>query len=531
VDEARVVSPKLSASGGVARFLMPSVSDLLFVLLLMGLIWGPLARGLLGDAGIGWHIRTGELILANRSVPHADPFSSTISGKPWYAWEWLYDAAVAAIHHWAGLNGVVFASALVIALTFTMVFRRMLAQGANLVVAVGLLLLAFAASTLHMFARPHVVGWLLTLVWFEILDQFEAGGNPRSLLWLPLLMLLWVNLHGGFVLGLILLAVYCLAALSGYLAGRSMEGRRASGVRLQALTWAGVISLVLTFANPYGYKLHIHIYRYLTDRFLMDHIDEFLSPNFHGLPQKCFAGLILLTIVGIAAGRKRLCISHLLVIAFAIYTGLYAARNVPVSSMLLTMIIAPQLSWWLRETAAGHSITARTRQFAGTLESFSDRMGALDSRLRGHGWPAFALVLGLWICGHNGQLGTRRVMAAEFDASRFPVAAANVLEQSGIQAPVFCPDRWGGYLIYRLYPEVQVVVDDRHDLYGAEFLKRYLKIMHGQPGWQDALGERKTGWILVPPDSTLNSLLTTTHAWKVVYQDETAVLFRHSADP
>jgi len=122
-------------------------------------------------------------------------------------------------------------------------------------------------------------------------------------------------------------------------------------------------------------------------------------------------------------------------------------------------------------------------------------------------------------------------MAAEFDASRFPVAAANVLEQSGIQAPVFCPDRWGGYLIYRLYPEVQVVVDDRHDLYGAEFLKRYLKIMHGQPGWQDALGERKMGWIMVPPDSTLNSLLTTTHAWNVVYRDETAVLFRHGADP
>ncbi|PYX38868.1 MAG: hypothetical protein DMG81_10675 [Acidobacteria bacterium] len=482
---------------------------------------------MLGDAGIGWHIRTGELILANRSVPHADPFSSTMLGKPWYAWEWLYDAGVAAIHHSAGLNGVVFASALVIALTFTLLFRRMLAQGANLVVAVGLLLLAFAASTLHMFARPHVVGWLLTLVWFGILDQFESGAKPRSLLWLPLLMLLWVNLHGGFVLGLILLPIYWLAALSGYLAGRSQEGRRASGVRLQALSWAGVISFALTFVNPYGYKLHIHIYRYLTDRFLMDHIDEFLSPNFHGLPQKCFAILILLTMLGIAAGRKRLCISHLLIIAFAVYTGLVAARNIPVSSVLLTLIIAPQLSSWLRDAAAGNSIPDTGRRVAGALNSFSGRMARLDSELRGHCWPGLMVLLGLWICGHGGQLASHQVMTSEFDSARFPVAAAEFLERSGIQGPVFCPDRWGGYLIYRLYPGVRVAVDDRHDLYGAEFLKRYLKIVHGQPGWQDALDEMKAGWVLVPADSTLNSLLTETQVWSVAYRDPTAILFRH----
>ena len=528
VDGVRTVAHNAGPAVRLARFLTPSVSDLLFVLLLAGMTWGPLARGLLGDAGIGWHIRTGDLILANHAIPRVDPFSSTMQGKAWYAWEWLFDAGMSAIHHLAGLNGVVFASALVMALTFTVLFRMMLSRNTNLVVAVGLLLLAFAASTIHFFTRPHVLGWLLTLIWFGILDHFENGEKARILLALPFLMLLWVNLHGGFVIAFVLLGIYIVAALIGWLYGRNEPGRQASAVRARALSFAGVASLALTFANPYGYRLHIHIYQYLTDRFLMDHIDEFLSPNFHGLAQKCFAAIILLTVVGVAAGRKRLCVSHLLVILFAIYSALYAARNIPVSSMLLVLVVAPQLSSWLRDVA-GNSISDKASRVAAPIESFGSRMGLLDAGAKGHLWPALALLVGLWVCGHGGLLGNHRVIAAQFDPARFPVAAADFLERSETGEPVFCPDRWGGYLIYRLYPGMRVAVDDRHDLYGAEFLKRYLKIVHGQPGWGEALAEMKAGWVLVPADSPVNSLLAETNRWSMVYQDQTAVLFRHGA--
>ena len=87
---------------------MPSVSDLLFVALLLGLSCGALGRLLLRDAGTGWHIRDGELMLQTHSITRVDPFSATMSGQPWYAWEWLYDVLIAAIHHVLGLNGVVF---------------------------------------------------------------------------------------------------------------------------------------------------------------------------------------------------------------------------------------------------------------------------------------------------------------------------------------------------------------------------------------------------------------------------------------
>ena len=514
---------------GRLRFLVPSVCDLVFVLLLGALTFGPLAKALLGDAGIGWHIRTGELILKPHSVPRVDPFSSTMFGKAWFAWEWLYDAAVAAVHHAAGLNGVDFFSAVVIALTFTLVLRRMLANRVNLPIAVVVLLLAMTASTIHFLARPHVLSWLFTVIWFGMLETVEADGK-RRLLWLPLLTLLWVNLHGGFLVGFVLLGIYLASGLvAAWVSARVVE-RRAALDQTRVLAITGIAAAFVTLANPYGYKLHVHIYRYLSDRFLMDHIDEFLSPNFHGLAQKSFAVMVLLAVIA-AGTRKNVRMSHLLVILFAIYTGLYAARNIPVSSILLALIMAPQLSVLVEEMAGNRQNSDGLRSAMARLDRFGGRMLGLDRSLRGHVWPILAVVFGVWICLHHGGLGSAQVMDVRFNDKSFPVQATDFLERTGSREPVFCPDRWGGYLIYRLFPRQQVVLDDRHDLYGAEFLKRYLKVVHGEPGWKKDLAEMHPGWVLVPRDSVLAGLLTEAAGWSSVYRDDTAVLFRrHEAE-
>jgi hypothetical protein len=508
------------------RLAMPSVCDLVFVLLLLALTWGALAKGLLGDAGIGWHIRTGELIRSTHSIPRVDPFSSNMRGQPWFAWEWLYDLVVSMVHGWAGLNGVVLLTAIIIALTFALVFRKMTARGAHLPVAIGMLLLALAASSIHFLARPHVLSWLLVVVWFGVLERFEADGNWQRLGWLPALTLVWVNVHGGFLLGFALLGIYLASALlSGWTARNGIE-KVSARARARVLMLAGIACAVVTLANPYGYQLHLHIYRYLSDRFLMDHIDEFLSPNFHGLAQKCFAGLVLLAVIATAGARKKIMHSQLLVILFAIYTGLLAARNIPISSILLALIVAPQISVILREMAGSREVAEGWRRGVAHFDRFSGRMASLDSDLSGSLWSAAAVLLLLWVSTHQGRLGPAQVMDARFDDKRFPVQAADVLASKGGGEAVFCPDRWGGYLIYRLYPQSLVAVDDRHDLYGSDFLKRYLKVVHGEPGWEDALNQMHASQALVPADSTVVSLLSESSQWTVAYRDGTAVLFK-----
>jgi hypothetical protein len=269
----------------------------------------------------------------------------------------------------------------------------------------------------------------------------------------------------------------------------------------------------------------------------MDHIDEFLSPNFHGLPQKCFAVLVLLAVVVMAGARKKITLSQLLVVLFAIYTGMYASRNIPISSILLAMILAPQLSVVLRELAGSREVSEGLRRAVARFDLFSARMAAFDAGMAGKLWPAIAVVLFVWACAHHGWLGTSRVMDARFDDQRFPVKAVDYLAGAdpraarrlsvrGAEDAVFCPDRWGGYLVYRLYPNQLVAVDDRHDLYGTEFLKRYLKIVHGEPGWREALLETRAGWVLVPVESTLAGVLGSDAEWSVAYRDDVAVLFR-----
>jgi len=537
--EAASVASNVSASRRAAlpvwlRAVLPSVTDLFFVLLLGSLACGTLAQKLLGDAGIGWHIRDGEQILSTHAVPRNDPFSSTTEGKPWYAWEWLYDFEMGIIHEHAGLNGVVFLSALIIAFVFAYLFRLLLARGTILPLAVLFVLLGAAASTIHFLARPHIVSWLLTLIWFQILDSCEASSITASskvgkAFWLPVLMLLWVNLHGGFLMGFVLLGIYLTAAGWQYFSSRNSQQR------LQTRRWARTLgavsglSVLASFINPYGYKLHVHVYQYLSSRFLMDHIDEFLSPNFHGFPQKCFALLLLVTMSALATARQRPRPSHLLVILFATWAGLYAARNIPISSILLCIVVAPVLSHAFAESVPGGEVSGRLHRYLSRLKSFSERMGSLEARLGGHFWPAAALVLGMGIALHQGRLGSLQIMDAHFDGKRFPAQAVEVLAGKQVHEPVFSLDLWGGYLIYRLYPQLKVVVDDRHDLYGEAFLKDYLKTIRAEPGWDKLLNENHVSWVLIPVNSSLTSILKMTPEWKIIHQDDTAIVFRRDS--
>jgi hypothetical protein len=509
-------------------FLLPSVSDLIFVLLLISLSAGSLAQKLLGDAGIGWHIRTGDLILRSGEVPRVDPFSSTMGGKPWYAWEWLYDVVVAMLHRGTGLNGVVFFTAWVIAFTFLLVFRRMLARGAGLGIAVGMLLLAVSASSIHFLTRPHVLSWLLTIMWFGVLQEFEEDGKSRRLWCLPVMMLAWVNLHGGFLVGFVLLGIYFLAEWERSWAWSTSAGREAEGRKAKALAVVGAGAALVTLANPYGYRLHVHIYSYLTDRFLMDHIDEFLSPNFHGLPQKCFLIIVLLTTIGATCAPKKLSASELMVVVFSVYSGLYAARNIPVSSILLILIVGPRLSSALKGWPQARDTSGKVGRAFSAFNGFEQRTANVESGLRGHWLPILFVLLGIWVCLHEGRFGAHQIMAAHFDGKRFPVHAASWLSENGVHDSVFCPDSWGGYMIYRWYPEIRVVVDDRHDLYGAEYLKQYLKFMHAEPGWDEALAETHADWVLLPDGTPAATLLREVAAWKIVYRDQTAVVFKRA---
>jgi hypothetical protein len=506
----------------------PSVADALFVAILLGLSCGALGRLLLRDAGIGWHIRNGEQMIVTHSIPHTDYFSSTMSGHRWYAWEWLYDILVAMIHYAFGLNGVVFYTAAIIAATFVLALYFGLRRGATLPVMLLLLLLALGASAVHFLARPHVLSWLLTVIYFELLDS-ASEERYRRLLWLPLLMVLWVNLHGGFVLGFLLLAIYLAGGMIEYFT--RPEQPKPVAKRIQWLSVIALATFAASFVNPYGYQLHVHVFQYLSDRFLMNQISEFLSPDFHGRAQECFAVLLILSIVTLASARRTIRISQLLVVVCAAYLGCYATRNLPTSGLLLALVVAPILSDSMAYANRSSTMALWLKALLSRLDSFGLRMRNLELGLRGHFWMLAIFVLGLWACFNNGRVGSTQLLHAYFDDKRFPVEATNYISEQRIREPIFSLDYWGGYLIYRLYPQDRVVVDDRHDLYGNQFFKEYLKVVLIQPGWEKVLDRLGADWVLVPGGSSLANMLRLTSDWTLAHEDRTAVLFHRTRNP
>ncbi len=527
------------SSSSALRFLLPSVRDIIFIFLFWSILAGTLSNRPLADPDIGWHIRTGEQILATHSLPRVDPFSSTMQGQPWFAWEWLYDVLLGALHHCCGLNGVVWLCAALVSTVFLVLLSQLLHRGTGLLLAIILMLLAETASTIHLYARPHIVSWLFSLLWFVMLERWESKSDSSSQIFLrswtfwffPASMLLWVNLHGGWIFGLALLGIYTFAAFVDRWREHDAFAAIRVGFRARAMAVTWVASALATLANPYGWRLHAHVYSYLNDRYLMNRIDEFRSPDFHGWAQRCFAAILMLALVAFAGNRKKLRLSHFLVALLSVYAGVYSSRNLPVSSMLLVLIAGPMI--WANFTSLADKPGAWRWLRSGVtrITAFSDRMTAQELELRGHLWPVAAVAFAFLLCLQGGWLGSRHLVHANFDRQKVPEGAVTFLQSETRDMPpntepVFSTDAWGGYLIYRLYPERKVVVDDRHDLYGSDRIRQYLVLTQAEPGWRDVIDQWKIRTTLLPADSTLANLLRELPLeWRLVYEDKVAIVF------
>jgi hypothetical protein len=488
--------------------MLPSFEDLFFLVLLVLLALTPLKNALLRDADIGWHIRTGELILTHHAIPHADPFSYTRPNAAWYATEWLYEAWIAAVHHFYGLEGVVLFTAFLLAAIFALLFHFLLRRSGNLLVAVGLTLMAMAAAQVHMLARPHVAGWLIALLWMETLCRF-AEGERLALLALPPLMVLWVNVHGGFVLGVLLLMLFSLGSLW---AGRT---------NVAPLGVVFLLCVLATLANPYGYRLIIHVYQYLSDSFLMNSIEEFASPNFH-VPVYGYFELWLVLAIAVAAWKgEAIAPAGWAILLFSIVTGLYSVRNIPVSAILMSMVLARPLA--LAADPTGGRQPAWLASLLTTGNAISNSLLHFNRKLHGH-VLVWAVIPALIAYSH-------RLAPAHFDDQLVPVDAVAWIARQNIRDHLFSTDAWSGYLIYRLYPGFHVYFDDRHDFYGRAFVQEYATAVLAARDWRAPFDRYHVRWALLPVNSPLACVMRESQDWRVTYEDRLAVVFSRQPHP
>jgi hypothetical protein len=512
---------------GAWMSLMPSLSDLAFLTPILVLFWYTTGvRWLLTDSDTGWHIRAGEWILQNRRVPATDLFSFTKAGQPWFAWEWLSDILMAVIHRHFGLAGIVLLSLLLLGATSVCVYRSTLEESGHRMIAIVLTGQAMAASTIHWLTRPHLVTPLFAAAFCRALNRTERNRGSDVLLVLPPLIILWVNLHGGFFVGFVLLITYAL----GTAAEEIMRGaRHHAWDRARSYFWTAVMCAFASLINPYGYHLHVHIARYLGASFYLQRISEFQSIDFHSFTAAYFETLLVLAMAAAAwhlgAGR----LVHVLLLLSWSHLGLFSARNIPIFAVVTAPGIGLAMREWL-EYAGSHWPLRWPGKLSVSLAEVEAGLRVIATspkRWRPHFVPCFGVLVLASLLAHPGRM---KILQAEFDHDRFPVDAATFLseKESGSPIRLYSSWQWGGYLIYRLWPSLAVFDDGRTDFYGPAFVEEGLRVWDACPDWSNIFERYRVNAALLPVDSALATVLRERRDWKPVYQDRIAVLFERT---
>ncbi len=478
--------------GRAWQWFVPSLSQWVWLILLLLLLAQPWRTTMVaadGDACMHW--RVGEWMLQHGRIIRADVFSHTRFGAPIVSKEWLSEVIFAAASRLGGLYGVAVVGALLIATTFALLHRQLLRGGNDALVATGVALLAACAASAHWLARPHAFSFLMAVLWGDALRRFERTGNARMLAAaLCVLTVLWVNLHGGYLAGFLVLGAYWLGAL--------MERSR---TKLATLTGVALLCGIASLLNPNGYLLHVHNIRFLQSDFFKNWLAEYSSMKFDSPDALGFALWLALLFPTLASCRPKLSAASALVLISWTYFALYAARNIPLMAIFTAPIIAPALSEAARR---------RWREFS----KHSTQLSA-----SGRGWPvAVAAAIVAIAC-------VPRPTAIPGD--RWPVAAVKFVKGNPGQfaGNMFNQYMWGGYLMEYL-PDHRVFVDGRADFYGEPLVKEFDDVTALRTNWTQILAKYDVRWTLMPTDHRLNVALALKSEWRVAYTDEVSAIYR-----
>lgn len=478
------------------RAFLPSLEIVLFLLVFwISLFFMP--DMLNSDGDLPRHITVGNFILETGVIPTRDVFSNTRNGQPIFLHEWLIEAVDALVYRAAGLNGIAWLTALLLALIYFVLAAGLRALDASAPMAFLAAFAAYFTGMIHQLPRPHLFAWLfLTL----LLLSCEMFRKTQRVYWLGLflpVMVLWANSHASFISAFIVLGIYAV--------GAALERAPRQAWLFTALLG---LSFVLSFINPFSFGTLQHFSDFLGNRFLVDTIVEYSSPNFHNISTWLFAAWILFSIVLFGRSTAPISWTGLCLLCAWTALGLYSARNIPNFAIVAALVTAPVAETWLTTNWAA----ARRRL---------DHLNQTAPLAGGWIWAVIFVAL-LIAMEANGTKLDVRGSGNVFTERAFPVRAVDFLEAHPPDGNVFNEYTWGGYLLYRLYPSQRVFIDGAIDLYGEALTRDYLDIVNAREGWQNKLDAYSVRWVILPPDRPLAHELARLEMWKEWYRDESA---------
>jgi hypothetical protein len=463
----------------------------LVVLPAMALVAYSLSPRLLTDSDTYWHLATGRWILEHGAVPTVDPFSFTFRGRPWVAHEWLSEVLFASAAAVGGLAAVMLlaasAAAGCLAIIGAWVGRRVGPIGTILV-----LVAVFLMLSPMLLARPHVLALPVMAAWTAELLSARARNRAPSL-WLLPLMVLWANLHGSYVFGLALVAPFALEAL--------IAAERAGRLRT-VLTWGG-FGLAATAAaaiTPHGVEGLIFPFQLMSLE-TIGMIREWKSADFSRV--RPFEVVLLGALFMLLWRGVRVPWVRLALLLILLHMALAHVRHGAVLAVVGALVLADPIG-----------------------RAYPPRPGDVASPSRRDVW-----LLSLVAAAIFAVIAAVRLSApvSPPDSPNTPATALAHVPAQLRARPAFNEYGFGGLLIYE---GAEPFIDGRADMYGDAHLRRYRRIVGGDPSaFMAAVRQYDIAWTIIEPKSALALWLASAPEWRRIYADRYAVVYERRPAP
>ena len=463
------------------------------VFLLIAVIFGYSSRGI-AEPDIWWHLRNARNLLEYHSFSRIDTYSFTAAGSPWLSDQWLSEIPFYLGFKAMGLRGLLAVYFVVLVLIYVGVYYRSWRAGADCKDAAVATLGAICLGGVSMAPRTLLFGWLCMMGLLLLLDRFQRTG--KGLWLLPPLFALWINLHGSWTFGVVVLV---LTIASGLVEGEwgLVVARRWTPGELKKLILVFVTSLAALFVNPFGYRLVLYPFDLLLrHKGVMEYLDEWQSVDFSTTNGKLALIVIFALLAAALFSSRRWRLDEVLLTAFALWAALSHVRFLFFAGLIMVPILAPR------------------------LKLFPPYERELDK-------PWLNAVIMVAVVGSMIYFFPSAAQLQQRVDEEYPKAALEFMQQQHLNGRIFNQYKWGGYMEWNA-PELKTFVDTRADIfvYNGAF-EDFLRATAINNSFE-ILDKHKIDYVFLQPKQPLDYLLEHSPAWHSIYSDKVAVLFERT---
>jgi hypothetical protein len=450
------------------------------------------------DPDMWWHLSVGDWIVQNRSFPYNGIFSHTAATRPWMAYSWGYEVLLSRAYSRFSFIGMgTFGTLLTIAVALA-IFRMLYRISGRFWVAWALSVVVYAAFLFNIAPRPLFFSVILFTITLTLLFEALRSGHMQSLYWLPLIFLVWANIHIQFIYGL---AVMCLFA------GVNLVQRIALRLRihpdflslptLPVLPPFAVLAccVLASCVGPYSYHLYYEAFVISQSKIMYKIIRELQALSFEYFNQ--YLELLLAVGAYFAIGwKKKIDPFKFALLIFATVFAFRTWRD----------------AWFICVIAAA------------IIADFPASEEERDPPLQLSGWAivtAASIVL-LLASVRSTDFTTRGLDRAI--TGEYPVDAVNFLRRNPVGGPLYNSFDWGGFLIFYM-PQYPVSIDGRTDLYGDAMDQQYYSTQEADPSYVNDPVLNEAGVVLLKKKFPIATHLLLDRRFRLIYRDDLAVVF------